>query len=59
MKGADAVECDDGDGVGGRRDPQFRDRFPFPPIEPDRLVEDGERVTLGDATLVAAEPPAP
>src|SRR5688572_2223731 len=38
---------------GGRRDPQFRDRFPFPPIQPDRLIEDGEKVTLGDATLVA------
>ena len=38
---------------GGRRDPQFRDRFPFPPIEPDRLIEDGGEITLGDATLVA------
>ena len=38
---------------GGRRDPQFRDRFPFPPIEPDRLVEEGERITLGEATMVA------
>jgi imidazolonepropionase-like amidohydrolase len=38
---------------GGRRDPQFRDRFPFPPIEPDRVIEDGEEVTVGDTTLVA------
>src|SRR5688500_9627017 len=44
---------------GGRRDPQFRDRFPFPPIEPDRLIEDGDEVTLGVVTLVARLTPGP
>ena len=38
---------------GGHDDPQFGDRFPFPPIEADHVVRDGERVTLGDTTLVA------
>jgi len=38
---------------GGHDDPQFGDRFLFPPIEPDRILHDGDRVTLGDTTLVA------
>lgn len=38
---------------GGLRDPQFRDRFPFPPIVPDRIVDDGDTVTLGGVELVA------
>lgn len=38
---------------GGRDDAQFGDRFLFPPIEPDVIVNDGDRVTLGGTTLVA------
>lgn len=38
---------------GGLDDPQFGNRFPFPPITPDRLLRDGDRVTLGGTTLVA------
>ena len=38
---------------GGKDDPQFGDRFLYPPIEPDRLVRDGGRVTLGGTTLTA------
>src|SRR6185503_14158379 len=38
---------------GGTDDPQFGNRFPFPPAPPDRLVRDGERVTLGGTTLTA------
>ncbi|HEY2323054.1 MAG TPA: subclass B3 metallo-beta-lactamase, partial [Thermoanaerobaculia bacterium] len=38
---------------GGHDDPQFRDRFHFPPIVPDRLVDDGDTVTLGGTTLTA------
>jgi len=38
---------------GGHDDPQFGDRFLFPPIEADRILHDGDRVTLGDTTLVA------
>ena len=38
---------------GGKDDPQFGDRFLFPAIVPDVLVKDGDRVTLGDTTLVA------
>ena len=38
---------------GGHDDPQFRDRFLFPPIVADRLIDDGDTVTLGGTTLVA------
>ena len=38
---------------GGLDDPQFGNRFPFPPIEADRIVEDGQRISLGGTTLVA------
>jgi imidazolonepropionase-like amidohydrolase/glyoxylase-like metal-dependent hydrolase (beta-lactamase superfamily II) len=38
---------------GGHRDPQFRDRFPFPPVVADRLFDDGETITLGGTKLVA------
>lgn len=38
---------------GGRRDPQFRDRFPFPPVAADRIFEDGETITLGGAVMTA------
>lgn len=38
---------------GGMDDSQFGDRLPFPPAEPDRIVADGGRVTLGGTTLTA------
>ena len=38
---------------GGLDDPQFGDRFPFPPVHADRIVEDGQRISLGGTTLVA------
>jgi len=38
---------------GGRDDPQFGDRFPYPPIMADRILEDGARVSLGGTTLTA------
>jgi len=38
---------------GGKDDPQFGDRFPFPPITPDKLARDGDRVALGGTILVA------
>ena len=38
---------------GGLGDPQFGDRFPFPALEPDVLLKDGDTVTLGGTTLVA------
>jgi metallo-beta-lactamase class B len=38
---------------GGLGDPQFGDRFPFPPIEADRIVEDGAQIRLGGTTLTA------
>jgi metallo-beta-lactamase class B len=38
---------------GGLDDPHFFDRFSYPPIEADRLVDDESRVTLGGTTLVA------
>ncbi|HEX6098744.1 MAG TPA: subclass B3 metallo-beta-lactamase [Thermoanaerobaculia bacterium] len=38
---------------GGLDDPQFGDRFPFPPVRADRILEDGQRISLGGTTLVA------
>ena len=38
---------------GGLDDPQFGNRFPYPPVMADRILEDGARVTLGGTTLVA------
>jgi metallo-beta-lactamase class B len=38
---------------GGKDDPQFGDRFPFPPLVADRRIVDGEQVTLGDVKLTA------
>lgn len=38
---------------GGKDDPQFGDRFPFPPVTPDRLAREGDRVTLGGSILTA------
>jgi metallo-beta-lactamase class B len=38
---------------GGKDDPQFGDLFLFPPVRPDVLVRDRDRVTLGGTILVA------
>jgi metallo-beta-lactamase class B len=38
---------------GGLDDPQFGNRFPVPPVHADRIVEDGQRISLGGTTLVA------
>jgi metallo-beta-lactamase class B len=38
---------------GGRGDPVLGDSLPFPAVETDRIVRDGEAVTLGGTTLVA------
>ena len=38
---------------GGLDDPQFGDRFPFPPVVADRIVRDGMRIRLGGTALVA------
>lgn len=38
---------------GGLDDPQFGNQFPYPPIEADHILRDGEKVTLGGTTLVA------
>jgi metallo-beta-lactamase class B len=39
--------------AGGRADPFFGDRLPFPPVKVDRLLRDGEAVALGNTTMVA------
>jgi len=38
---------------GGRDDPQFGNRFPYEPVMADRIVRDGQRITLGKTSLVA------
>jgi metallo-beta-lactamase class B len=38
---------------GGKDDPLFGDQFLFPPVRVDRLVKDGDTVTLGGSTLTA------
>lgn len=38
---------------GGLDDPQFGNRFPFPRIEPDRLLRDRQKLSLGGTTLIA------
>ena len=38
---------------GGKDDPQFGDRFFFPPIQADRILRHGERVTVGASTITA------
>lgn len=43
--------------AGGKGDRQFGDTLPFPPVEPDRTINDGDRVTLGGVTLVAHRTP--
>jgi metallo-beta-lactamase class B len=36
---------------GGKGDPNFGDKYPFPPIEPDALLHDGEKIELGGTVL--------
>jgi metallo-beta-lactamase class B len=43
--------------AGGKGDRQFGDTLTFPPIEPDRLIADGETVTLGGTSLTAHRTP--
>lgn len=38
---------------GGHDDPEYGDRFPFPPVHVTRTVADGERLRLGDLVLTA------
>lgn len=38
---------------GGRGDFYFGDRSPFPPVNADRVIHDGDSVTLGGVTLTA------
>jgi metallo-beta-lactamase class B len=42
---------------GGHDDPQYGDRFPFPPVHVARTVTDGERLRLGDLVLTAHSTP--
>ena len=38
---------------GGMSDPAFGDRLLFPAVTPDRILSDGDTVTVGDTTLTA------
>lgn len=38
---------------GGKGDFHFGDKYPFPPIQADRILHDGDTVTLGGTTLTA------
>jgi metallo-beta-lactamase class B len=38
---------------GGLDDPQFGDKLPYPPIVADRVVADGQQISLGGTTVVA------
>jgi metallo-beta-lactamase class B len=38
---------------GGKGDPQFGDRFSYQPVKTDRILSDGDKVELGDVTLIA------
>jgi len=42
---------------GGHDDPQYGDRFPFPPVHVARTVGDGDRLHLGDLVLTAHATP--
>jgi metallo-beta-lactamase class B len=42
---------------GGRDDPEYGNRFPFPPVDKVRAVTDGERLHLGDLVLIAHATP--
>lgn len=38
---------------GGLDDPQFGNRFPFPPVRADRIVRHSQKISLGGTTLTA------
>ncbi len=38
---------------GGLDDPQFGNRFPFPPVRADRILDDKQQISLGGTTLTA------
>lgn len=38
---------------GGHDDPQFGNRFLYPPVHVDRALHDGDRITLADTALIA------
>ena len=38
---------------GGLDDPQFGNRFPFPPVRADRILDDKQEISLGGTTLTA------
>jgi metallo-beta-lactamase class B len=38
---------------GGKGDFFLGDKFPYPPVTPDRTLQDGQKVTLGDVVLTA------
>lgn len=42
---------------GGRDDPEYGNRFPFPPVHAARLVTDGEHLRLGELVLTAHATP--
>jgi metallo-beta-lactamase class B len=42
---------------GGHDDPQYGDRFPFPPVRVTRMVADGESLRLGNLVLTAHSTP--
>lgn len=42
---------------GGHDDPEYGDRFPFPPVQVARTVTDGEHLRLGDLVLTAHATP--
>ncbi|MEP7186086.1 MAG: subclass B3 metallo-beta-lactamase [Rhodanobacter sp.] len=42
---------------GGKDDPEYGDRFPFPPLNVSRMVTDGESLHLGDLMLIARSTP--
>jgi metallo-beta-lactamase class B len=39
--------------TGGKTDPRWGKEVTYPPVKVDHIVEEGEKVTLGDVTLVA------
>ena len=39
--------------AGGKGDPNFGDRFTYEPVKADRILRDGDKVELGDVTMVA------
>lgn len=39
--------------AGGKGDFRYGDELPYPPVRPDRVIKDGETVTLGGTTLTA------